>query len=154
MNLSKAGGRLKIILALLIFSLIVLFHEFGHFLLAKRGGIGRDGVFSGNGPQIFSKQIGRDPVLLEASALWRLLHDGGRGRATSDDEIPFGSKSVWTRISVVAAGPHFQLYSGLFPGTFSSSAVSAMTRRIVVGCRRRLRRRRKPDCSRETGSCR
>ena len=31
--------RLKIILALLIFSAIILFHELGHFLLAKKNGI-------------------------------------------------------------------------------------------------------------------
>ena len=35
----KAGGRLKIILAIIIFSAIVLFHELGHFLLAKKNGI-------------------------------------------------------------------------------------------------------------------
>jgi len=35
----KAGGRLKIILALLIFSAIILFHELGHFLLAKKNKI-------------------------------------------------------------------------------------------------------------------
>ena len=49
---------MKIILALLIFSLIVLFHEFGHFLLAKRGGIGVTEFSLGMGPRLFSKQIG------------------------------------------------------------------------------------------------
>ena len=34
----KAGGNLKIILALLIFSAVVLFHELGHFLLARKNG--------------------------------------------------------------------------------------------------------------------
>ena len=51
---------MKIILALLIFSLIVLFHEFGHFLLAKRGGIGVTEFSLGMGPRLLSKQIGRD----------------------------------------------------------------------------------------------
>lgn len=36
MNLSKAGGSLGIIVALIVFSIIILFHEFGHFLLAKK----------------------------------------------------------------------------------------------------------------------
>ncbi|MCI8745855.1 MAG: RIP metalloprotease RseP, partial [Lachnospiraceae bacterium] len=30
---------MKILLALIIFSLIIVIHELGHFLLAKRGGI-------------------------------------------------------------------------------------------------------------------
>ncbi len=34
----KAGGRLKIIIAIIIFSAIILFHELGHFLLAKKNG--------------------------------------------------------------------------------------------------------------------
>ena len=31
---------MKIIIAILIFSLIIIFHELGHFLLAKANGIG------------------------------------------------------------------------------------------------------------------
>ena len=34
----KAGGKLKIILALLIFSVIIIVHELGHFLFAKKNG--------------------------------------------------------------------------------------------------------------------
>ena len=31
---------MSLIAAILVFGLIILFHEFGHFLMAKRGGIG------------------------------------------------------------------------------------------------------------------
>ncbi|EDM86684.1 hypothetical protein RUMOBE_02834 [Blautia obeum ATCC 29174] len=31
----KAGGRLKILIAIIIFSAIILFHEFGHFLFCQ-----------------------------------------------------------------------------------------------------------------------
>ena len=97
---------MKIILALLIFSLIVLFHEFGHFLLAKRGGIGVTEFSLGMGPRLFSKQIG------ETRYSVKLLPFGGSCMMVGEDgesneENSFGSKSVWTRISVVAAGPIF-----------------------------------------------
>lgn len=97
---------MKIILALVIFSLIVLFHEFGHFLLAKRGGIAVTEFSLGMGPRILSKQIG------ETRYSWKLLPFGGSCMMVgedgeSDEENSFGSKSVWTRISVVAAGPIF-----------------------------------------------
>ena len=34
----RKGFYMKIIIALLIFSIIILFHELGHFLLAKANG--------------------------------------------------------------------------------------------------------------------
>lgn len=97
---------MKIIIALLIFSLIVIFHELGHFLLAKRGGITVTEFSLGMGPRILSSQIG------ETRYSWKLLPFGGScimagEDEESDDENAFGKKSVWTRISVVAAGPVF-----------------------------------------------
>ncbi len=44
--------------ALLVFGLIVLIHEFGHFLFAKRGGITVDEFSIGMGPRIFSFERG------------------------------------------------------------------------------------------------
>ena len=49
---------MKFILALLIFSLIIVIHEMGHFLLAKRGGIRVNEFSLGMGPRLFSRQIG------------------------------------------------------------------------------------------------
>ena len=108
---------MKIILALLIFSLIVLFHEFGHFLLAKRGGIAVTEFSLGMGPRILSKQIG------ETRYSWKLLPFGGSCMMVgedgdSDDENAFGKKSVWTRISVVAAGPIFNFILAFFLSLF------------------------------------
>ena len=45
---------MSIIIALLIFSLIVLFHEFGHFLLAKKNGITVVEFSLGMGPRLLS----------------------------------------------------------------------------------------------------
>ena len=44
----------SLLAALIVFSLIVLFHEFGHFLLAKRGGICVVEFSLGMGPRLFS----------------------------------------------------------------------------------------------------
>lgn len=108
---------MKIILALLIFSLIVIFHEFGHFLFAKLGGIGVTEFSLGMGPRILSKQIG------ETRYSWKLLPFGGSCMMVGEDgeseeENAFGSKSVWTRISVVAAGPIFNFILAFFLSLF------------------------------------
>jgi regulator of sigma E protease len=109
----KAGGNLKIILALLIFSLIIIIHELGHFLLAKRGGIRVNEFSLGMGPRLISKQIGETRYCIKllpfGGSCMMEGEDGGEyGEETSG--IPsdsFAAKSVWTRISVVAAGPVF-----------------------------------------------
>ena len=97
---------MSIIVALLIFGLLIFIHELGHFLLAKRGGIGVTSFSLGMGPAILKKQIGETEYCL------RILPFGGScamvGEDTeSDAENAFNKKGVWTRISVVAAGPIF-----------------------------------------------
>ena len=97
---------MSIILALIIFSVMVLFHEFGHFLLAKKNGIGVTEFSLGMGPRIASFVKG------ETRYSWKLIPFGGSCMMVGEDlddksENAFNSKSVWARISVVAAGPIF-----------------------------------------------
>ncbi len=94
-----------VLLAILVFSLIVFFHELGHFLLAKRSKIRVDEFSIGMGPKLISKKFG------ETTYCIKLLPLGGScmmGEDTDDmSEGSFNSKSVWARISVIAAGPIF-----------------------------------------------
>ena len=106
-NGSKAGGNLKILIAVIIFSAIILFHEFGHFLFAKLNGIGVTEFSLGMGPRLFSFQKGETRYSL------KLLPIGGScamvGEDTDEENLPgsFNAASVGERISVVAAGPVF-----------------------------------------------
>ena len=95
-----------IIIAILLFSAIVIFHELGHFLLAKANKIRVDEFSLGMGPTLIGRQIGETKFSL------KLLPLGGAcmmGEDDADDvaEGSFNSKSVWARISVIAAGPIF-----------------------------------------------
>ena len=97
---------MSIIVALIVFGLLIFFHELGHFLLAKRGGIGVTSFSIGMGPAILKKQIGETEYAL------RILPFGGSCAMVGEDteseaENAFNKKGVWTRISVVAAGPIF-----------------------------------------------
>lgn len=97
-----------IIIAILLFSAIVIFHELGHFLLAKANGIRVDEFSLGLGPTVYGKKIGGTKFSL------KLLPFGGAcmmGEDDADDvsEGSFNSKSVWSRISVIVAGPAFNL---------------------------------------------
>lgn len=78
---SNAGPFLiKLLVAMLVFSVIVIFHELGHFLLAKRNGIGVVEFFFGNGPPFDQHSEGGNQVFRKASALWRFLYYGRRRR--------------------------------------------------------------------------
>lgn len=94
-----------IILAILIFGVIVLIHELGHFLLAKFNGIRVDEFSIGMGPTIIGKQVGETKYCI------KLLPLGGSCMMGEDDEDTsegsFNSKSVWARMSVIFAGPFF-----------------------------------------------
>lgn len=98
---------MKILIAVIIFSAIILFHEFGHFLFAKLNGIGVTEFSLGMGPRLFSFQKGETRYSL------KLLPIGGScamaGEDTDEEDLPgsFNAASVGGRISVVAAGPVF-----------------------------------------------
>lgn len=101
-----------IIIAILLFSVIIIFHELGHFTLAKLNGIRVDEFSLGLGPTIIGKEIGGTKFSL------KLLPFGGAcmmGEDEVDDisEGSFNSKSVWARISVIAAGPVFNFIMAL-----------------------------------------
>ncbi len=97
---------MSIVVAILIFSIIVLFHELGHFLLAKANGIRVNEFSLGLGPTIVGFTKGETKYSL------KLLPFGGACMMEGEDEESqdskaFNNKSVWARISVVLAGPVF-----------------------------------------------
>ncbi len=97
---------MKILIAVIIFSVLVLFHEFGHFLLAKKNGIVVQQFSLGMGPTLLSTQKGDTRYCL------KLLPLGGSCMMLGEDEdseVPgsFNSAPIWGRIAAVAAGPIF-----------------------------------------------
>lgn len=97
---------MKIFIAVIIFSILVLFHEFGHFLLAKKNGIVVQQFSLGMGPTLLSTRKGDTQYCL------KLLPLGGSCMMLGEDEdsqVPgsFNSASVWGRMAVIAAGPVF-----------------------------------------------
>ncbi|MBO7336655.1 MAG: RIP metalloprotease RseP, partial [Lachnospiraceae bacterium] len=99
---------MKIVIAILIFSIIIIFHEFGHLLLAKKNGIKVVEFSVGLGPTIIGKEIKGTKYSL------KLLPFGGACQMLGEDfddgtpeEGSFYAASVWQRMSVILAGPFF-----------------------------------------------
>ena len=98
---------MKFVIAVIIFSAIILIHELGHFLLAKKNGIIVTEFSLGMGPRLLSTVKGGTRYSL------KLFPIGGScamlGEDTAEEDVPgtFNRAPVWGRISVVAAGPVF-----------------------------------------------
>ncbi len=109
---------MTIIFFLLIFGVVVISHEFGHFLLAKANGIRVLEFSVGFGPKLFGFTKGDTEYTL------RILPLGGACRfegedVTSEEDLKvefsdgaFMKANVWARISTVVAGPLFNFILG------------------------------------------
>lgn len=94
---------LTAIAAIFVFLMVILFHEFGHFIVAKSVGVRVNEFSIGMGPKLFQKVKG------DTKYSFRLLPIGGfcsmEGEdENSDDPRSFNKASPWSRIAVVAAG--------------------------------------------------
>lgn len=100
-----------LILFILIFGVVVVSHELGHFLLAKANGIHVVEFAVGMGPNIFSFQKGETKYSLKLLPIGgACMFEGEDGLETKEGESSegaFPNANVWARISTVFAGPLF-----------------------------------------------
>lgn len=100
-----------LILFILIFGVVVIAHEFGHFLIAKLNGIHVVEFSIGMGPNIFSFQKGDTKYALKLFPIGGACmfegEDGLNVKEGGSSEGSFLHANVWARISTVAAGPIF-----------------------------------------------
>ena len=103
---------MKIVIAIIIFSGIILFHELGHFLLAKLNRIEVTEFSLGMGPRLISTVKNGTRYSLKLLPLGGSCAMAGED---ADDESPgsFNAAPVWGRITVVAAGPIFNFILAL-----------------------------------------
>ncbi len=99
------------ILFIVIFGVVVIAHEFGHFLLAKANGIHVVEFAVGMGPTIcsFKKKETKYSLKLRpiGGACMFEGEDGLMEKEGEESEGSFQKASLWGRISTVAAGPVF-----------------------------------------------
>ncbi len=100
---------MSIIIAILIFGIIVLIHEFGHFIVARWSKIDVLEFSIGMGPSIYTYHGKKTDYSI------KLFPIGGSCRMAGEDleeegepkEGTFNSRPVWYRLAVIFAGPLF-----------------------------------------------
>lgn len=97
---------MKYVLAILVLSLVIIIHEFGHFIVAKASGVKVVEFSLGMGPRLI--KFTRKGTMYSI----KLFLFGGSCQMLGDNteeegEGSFNSVSVWKRIAIIAAGPIF-----------------------------------------------
>ena len=98
---------------LVALGLLITFHEFGHFWVARKLGVRVLRFSVGFGKAIWSRR-GADDTEYVIAAIplggYVKMLDEREGEVAEDElDQAFNRKSVWTRIAIVAAGPVFNL---------------------------------------------
>ena len=98
---------------IIVLGVLIFFHEFGHFLIARLFGVGVEKFSLGFGPRLIGKKIGRTDYRLSAIPLGGYVKMVGEEPdsevAPADIPISFTHKHVIKRICIVAAGPFFNI---------------------------------------------
>ncbi|MBW2540347.1 MAG: site-2 protease family protein, partial [Deltaproteobacteria bacterium] len=93
----------------IVLSVLIIFHELGHFIVARLFGVGVEKFSLGFGPRLFGKKIGMTDYRISAIPLGGYVKMVGDEPDTEIDPaaIPFSftHKNVFKRILIVAAGP-------------------------------------------------
>lgn len=99
--------------ALILFGLLIFFHELGHFIVSKLVGVKVLKFSLGFGPKIIGKQIGETEYQLSAIPLGGYVkplgEEPGEELAEEDKPRAFNFQPVWKRVAIVVAGPAFNL---------------------------------------------
>jgi regulator of sigma E protease len=144
----------RILLFLLVLSVLVILHELGHYIVARRNGVHVDEFALGFGPKIFGWRRPQTGTLYSL----RLLPIGGYcamygedARASEaaqqrefrehHDEAPqrtadqnFQAKTAWQRLRIIAAGPFANFiiaYVVLLAGALAFGVQSSGTQQVV-----------------------
>lgn len=91
------------IIAIILFGLIIFFHELGHFLTAKLFKVKVNEFAIGMGPTIFKKQGRETKYSLKVFPIGGYCAMEGEDEE-SDTEGAFGKKPVWQRMIIILAG--------------------------------------------------
>lgn len=105
-----------ILASVIIFGILIFFHEFGHYFAAKRAGIGVLEFAIGFGPKLISFKKDGTRYSFRIIPLGGFCRLVGEEPEEAEQENSFQNKSLKDRLAVIAAGPvmNFVLAALLF----------------------------------------
>lgn len=106
------GALTYVVASVVVLGALIIVHELGHFLMARKMGVGVEKFAIGFGPKIWGKTVGETEYKLCLAPLGGYVKMVGdeegepeEGAPAPDPEKAFNKKPVWRRLLIVAAGP-------------------------------------------------
>src|SRR4030042_6211378 len=101
-----SSSILVLIFAFLSLIALMIIHEFGHFIIAKKFGVRVDEFGIGYPPRLFGKKIGETLYavnLVPFGAFVKIPGEGGEKSSLEDYRV-FAGKPVWQRFLIIVGG--------------------------------------------------
>ena len=139
---------ISIVITLLVFGLLVIIHELGHYIAARAMGVGIKEFAIGMGPVIFKKIKNGIKYSLRLLPIGGFLSMMGEDEDCGNDPKAFNNKPIWRRFIVLFAGSAMNLILGFIivavivcttpmgsttVGEFSPSAKSNVESGLMTG---------------------
>ena len=102
---------LYILIAILLFGVLIIVHELGHFAVAKACGVRVDEFAVGMGPAIFKKQKGETTYSLRCIPFGGFCAMAGEDEESNDPRA-FTNQAAWKRAIILAAGSFMNFVLG------------------------------------------
>lgn len=103
---------MSILFAILLFSLLIVVHELGHFVAAKASGVQVNEFSVFMGPALFKKKIGKTVYSLRCIPFGGFCAMEGED-AQSENPHAFQNVSWWKRLIILVAGSAMNFITGL-----------------------------------------
>jgi len=102
---------------IVLLGIFVFVHEFGHFIMAKRLGVGVLTFSVGFGPKLVGKKVGETLYKISAFPLGgyvKLMGENPQEKLKKEDRVrSFSHQPIWKRALIIFAGPCFNFVFGV-----------------------------------------
>ena len=103
-----------VLIAILFFCLLIIGHEFGHFIAAKKLGVKVLEFSMGMGPLLWSKQKGETQYSLRAIPIGGYCKlEGEDGDEDKEDMRSFANQPAWSKILILVMGAVMNVIMGI-----------------------------------------
>ena len=126
-----------VILAILLFGLLVIVHELGHFTVAKLCGVKVEEFAVGMGPVLFQRQKGETMYSLRCVPFGGFCAMAGEDEH-SDEPRAFTNQAPWKRALILVAGSFMNFVLGLVIVLLLYAGAAAFRAPVIADFR--------PDC--------
>ena len=121
---------INIAVSILVFGIVIVIHELGHFVVAKKSNIQVNEFSIGMGPRLFGTKKGETEYSVRALPIGGYVAMEGEDEE-SENERAFNKAPVGNRIAVVVAGAVMNLILGFCILLFMVSRQDAITSKTV-----------------------